>query len=302
MILKQLLIRGVVLIIIICLITGCSQVGVNSSGNSENTAIVPNSGLTTSSIEITASKAAQIVADECLGYYFLALDYDADRFAVRSYENFKEPHYYGFLGEYFVDKSTGKVFADHHTSTDNRLWEEPWKLVKSVKTQQPVFKANSLESANTQSSIDIANNIDESVPLSIKDFTIGQLKLNLTEDELINVLGKPIYKSTLDNFSYGLEYVYKDYVVCVYSDMVLGIVIKTQGPTTNRNISVGSSLDNMFKAYGEPYNTFSSSMKENFYMYEYLLGDKEGTFYDITFVTNENSDVISKIVIESGVF
>jgi tetratricopeptide (TPR) repeat protein len=155
-------------------------------------------------------------------------------------------------------------------------------------------------SDNIPNSQIVNKQIEQPKPLNSDDFGVNGIKLDMSQSEVENIIGRPQYVKKVKDSSviYGgvyYEYSHDEYVypglVIEYLDGIDKITVTDGNYLTARNIGIGDTYNEVISVYGQPNRPSKGTI-------EYNLWFSGGSFYVISFFLNNN--VITKIHIYSA--
>jgi hypothetical protein len=131
---------------------------------------------------------------------------------------------------------------------------------------------------------------DKKVPTVDSDLSLGGVSIDYSVDKLHEVLGNEKEQRKGD---YGTTvYVYSGIQVAVKDNQVVGLTSDGTDVKTKRDIHEGSSLNDVFSAYGKDYTLSEYDGKD---LYEYTFTTKDGGQGILRFAVVKSSNVVNYI-------
>ena len=121
--------------------------------------------------------------------------------------------------------------------------------------------------------------------LNASDLSMGGLTIGDSADKVYKVLGQP--KTTRQGTQGRIHLDYEDIEVILYQGKIFTMISQTPEFSTPRGIREGSTLEDVFKKYG---NDYKLSYYENDALYEYFINSVDGTPCLLRFAVHD-SDV-----------
>ena len=121
--------------------------------------------------------------------------------------------------------------------------------------------------------------------LNASDLSMGGLTIGDSENKVYKVLGQP--KTTRQSTQGRVHLDYEDIEVILYQGKIFTMISQTPEFSTPRGIREGSTLEDVFKEYG---NDYKLSYYENDALYEYFINSVDGTPCLLRFAVHD-SDV-----------
>lgn len=156
-----------------------------------------------------------------------------------------------------------------------------------IKNGDYILKKAAIKKIVHNTSVEAKESSDELLTgeLSLKDFEIMGLSLYQTVDDLIKIFKEPtsisdtiIYENDKENYK---RYIYSgiEFEICIPTQKIVEISIKSPDYRTNRGIRVGDSREKLIKAYGNKYDAYKFKGKD-LIVYNYFEKRKDPVFGD----------------------
>ena len=108
--------------------------------------------------------------------------------------------------------------------------------------------------------------------LNASDLSMGELTIGDSADKVYKVLGQP--KTTRQGTQGRIHLDYEDIEVILYQGKIFTMISQTPKFSTPRGIREGSTLEDVFRKYG---NDYKLSYYDNDALYEYFINSVDGT-------------------------